>query len=381
MKVDILDNAVFEALNPLDIAAYLRAFGWQEVEQIEDKASIWIQRQKGTGEEFEILLPLNSDWRDFATRMKETIKTLAMFENRSQLAIKVDLETLSLGDVIQIRIIDIFHPTTLPLDYGLRLHQGAKEMLKYIAMSTVDLSEDKKPQPYYRRTLPQFVTEYLNQVRLAPSTPDGYVVKLISPLNPQLMKTEIARYSPPFERRVVKTLMRALNSLQKWLSSQQARFDFKAASEMVSEGVSAHLCDAIKTMMGVGQSHALEIAVSWSYRHRNLSKKIEKVVFPTEIMPSIKQAGYALRKMGFEEVKLEGNVVALNRKTNDKVGTIAILSDIDGKKRQVKVEVDNVFYNDAIRAHQEGTRVLCQGKLVKKKNVFTLLNLRHFYVL
>ncbi len=53
------------------------------------------------------------------------------------------------------------------------------------------------------------------------------------------MKTESSTYSPPFELRVVKTLMRALNSLQKWLSSQQARFDFKAASEIVSEGVSA----------------------------------------------------------------------------------------------------------------------------------------------
>ncbi|MDM8560492.1 hypothetical protein [Candidatus Parabeggiatoa sp. HSG14] len=389
MKANTLEHSIFDALNPLNLIAYLQTYGWQKVDHFGENTVIWTQHQSSTGKEFKIFLPLKREGQDFAICMKEAIKTLALFENRPQLSIKADLDTVALGDVIQIRTQDIFHTSsTLPLEYALLLHQRAKDMLASAARVAVTLAAGIEPKPYYLNRPPGDVTKYLSQIRLlAQSEPNSYVVKLISPINPELLNKQLEIPEiKPFERIVVETLMRGLNALQKVALSanQQGNFDVAPFQKIVSEGMSANLCDAITDMGGAGQYRPLEIRVSWSYMPRPLSEDISpRITFSKEVLPFIEKASNALWESRSEEIQLEGYVVALKRpESGANVGKITILGNIDGKEHKVKIELDKAHYeNDAIRAHQEGIKVSCHGELRKKKNFFSLFNPLDFHLL
>ena len=93
MKVSIRDSAVLRAIRPLELAVYLRAKGWREVDHSEGSHAVWIHETDGTGEAIELLLPLNPDLRDVAPRMAEALQALEAVEDRSQLDILSDIDS------------------------------------------------------------------------------------------------------------------------------------------------------------------------------------------------------------------------------------------------------------------------------------------------
>jgi hypothetical protein len=92
MNIVIRDEAIFRNLNPVEIASYLRSTGWQEISAQPNHSSIW--RKKFEGEDFELLLPFNRTFGDFALRMAEVVSGLATVERRSQLEILADLHAV-----------------------------------------------------------------------------------------------------------------------------------------------------------------------------------------------------------------------------------------------------------------------------------------------
>ena len=86
MKAILRDSALIKELRPLEIAAYLRSTGWTQQSSSEGKWSIWVK-----DDAYEILLPLQREYRDFALRMSEALQLLEHVEQRSQLSIFNDL--------------------------------------------------------------------------------------------------------------------------------------------------------------------------------------------------------------------------------------------------------------------------------------------------
>ncbi|MEH2074204.1 MAG: hypothetical protein V7K57_07405, partial [Nostoc sp.] len=84
MKATIRDIDVLKSINPLEVASYLETQGWKEQRQINDIASVWTL-ELAQGDNVEILLPMNPEFRDFSARMREVLQNLEIVENRSQL--------------------------------------------------------------------------------------------------------------------------------------------------------------------------------------------------------------------------------------------------------------------------------------------------------
>jgi hypothetical protein len=57
MKATIKDLEVLSAIQPLELATYLRANGWHQFDQISNRASFWTLNGDKV-EDYEILLPL-----------------------------------------------------------------------------------------------------------------------------------------------------------------------------------------------------------------------------------------------------------------------------------------------------------------------------------
>jgi hypothetical protein len=74
MKIDIRDVAAMRSLRPLEVAAYLRAQCWVPQSPVVH-CSVWT---KGEGpNQFEIVVPMDQERRDYALRMGELLQTLA----------------------------------------------------------------------------------------------------------------------------------------------------------------------------------------------------------------------------------------------------------------------------------------------------------------
>lgn len=90
MKVTIKDVDILKAIEPYQAAAYLQANGWQEWRQIPNKASVWMKKLD-SGEEFQIVLPKNSDIPGYPVSMNIMLETLEVVAKSSQIEILNEL--------------------------------------------------------------------------------------------------------------------------------------------------------------------------------------------------------------------------------------------------------------------------------------------------
>jgi hypothetical protein len=92
MTSTIRNSAVLRAVRPQDVAVYLQARRWREQERREGEYAIW--QRTADDEPVEILLPLNTAYRDYAARIAGVLQTLEAIEQRSQLDILADIQTV-----------------------------------------------------------------------------------------------------------------------------------------------------------------------------------------------------------------------------------------------------------------------------------------------
>jgi len=370
MKVDITDSATFDALNPSNIENYLIRREWREVKRIDGEAALWVKSAHEVGEHSRILLPLDSNLGDFALSMSHVVSTLAQVENRSQLEVLEDFDTLAIGDVIRIKGQDIFNrnASTLPFLEGI------------ISRAVVE----KKALFAHRQ--PSEVSTYFKKLRLGQTERGSYVMKLISPLLPpeQLTIPNLLNDELPFERRAIQSLMQGLNALQQVAldTEKKGTFYFERFQEVVSEGVSANLCEAV--VGGTSEDNLaykpLAVNVSWSSVYPTMSSICDNVSFQVNIMPHIAKAATLFRERTPEEVKLAGYVIKLERNKQHGVGVITVSDRALDNKYKVKIELNASDYEMAVEAHQNWWEISCQGELIKEGNYYRLYNPINFIV-
>ncbi|MDM8558410.1 hypothetical protein [Candidatus Parabeggiatoa sp. HSG14] len=375
MKTNLYDKTTLKGLRLSDWTTYLRTHGWQEAQR-NDKATFW--RQYQDNEAYEVLMPLRYDLADFSPRIREALDTLSIFEQRSSVAVLSDLKTVTSADVIRVCVQDNSNTSTIPLDDGVLLIQRARDMLTSAACATVNT------RAYFASRKPSEVTNYLQQVSLGQTEPEGYVVKLISPVNPQLHyqsnnQLNLLAVEPPYQRRVVQTLMQSLSALQKAAEIASHSSDFTPFQNAVRQGVNANLCEAVIGMSGYHKTRNLEINVLWSYA-RTAEKAIpDRVSLSFETMDIIEEAGRLFRATSpQEDQQIEGLVISLHREKEKTTGLVTIMAFVDGRHRKVRAELDNKDYDKAIQAHKEHIPISCEGELIKEARSLILNHPRNF---
>ena len=88
VRVIVTDAQVLGRLDPAAVAAYLTAGGWTRARE-RNTGSVWTRQLDDSGAT--LFLPDDPTYADFALRMGELLTTLAFVEDRSQLAVLVDL--------------------------------------------------------------------------------------------------------------------------------------------------------------------------------------------------------------------------------------------------------------------------------------------------
>jgi len=375
MRVDILDEEVFNSVSPAALEKYLANSQWELVKLISGEVSIWSASSKD-GHKHRVWLPLDQELSDYAASVGRLVRTIAEVEDKSQLQIVEDLETIAIGDIVRYKSYDQLNrsSSSLPLSEGLSLVRQAQDITTAAACTTVE----KRPIISNRR--PKEVVNYLSDLRLGQTERGSFSVKLISPLPSsnykQLDLDSQTLQEVPFERQVVVTLMRSLSALQVVASEahEKGRFYFEAFEELISQGVSANLCEAVtNTMDGRPRVRPLEVSVTWSYAITPPVIDLpSKVVFTIDILQYIARAANLFREHNPEQAIIRGYVTVLRRGKDEPTGTVTVLSVIEGRQRAVRITLTADNYNSAIQAHEGDFEVSCEGVLQRQGNLYFL---------
>ena len=380
MNVLIQDREPFEKLNPVDVAAYLRAEGWQEVENQPDRLSVWTTDLGG--ERLEVLLPLNRRLRDFASRLAELVGTLATKEDRSRLEVLSDLQIAG-SDVIRVRY---RHASagdgSIPLDRGEALVENAREMMLAGACATV------QTKPYYSRRRPDEAVQFVRNLRMGQTERGSYVLTIFSPVSPHLNSTMAQLFGKPedpFERRAVETLATALGALRSATDRALTSSDGNPFESLIAKGVNANLCSAIVGMNGKDTQQQDDLRISFTFaRSRPAERDIPReIVFPSHHMGVIEEAARLYKAAAPpEEVEIRGIVVQL--KTEDPnapvSGPATVSATVDGKVRRIQIPLENEGHRLAVQAYEKRLVVVCTGELMKQGNALVLRNPRGFNI-
>ena len=378
MRAHIEDHETLAALRPLDVAAYLRSRGWQPSDF--DPAGRAIRWLLEAEDEFEILLPLDRDFRDYTLRMRETLKVLSIAEERSELEVLHDL-TIAAVDVVRVRAQSRGAENgSLPIEDGVALVEQARNMMLAAACSAVE------PRPQYPTRKPTRAVEYLRNIRLGQTEQGSYVVTLISPVPPQLASEDVGRLFPdveePFERKVVRTLASGLRATRGAAASAAARADgIDAFRSGVERGISANLCEALAEAGGETR-RGVTISFAWSLT-RPAPNDLFSVTFDDDAMPVISEAARLLRETSpQQDVVLTGSVYRLERSGDEAgPGRISVLGVVDSELRRVTLDLNAQDYNNAITAHRDGIAISVRGDLVREGRGYVLASPRDFRLL
>jgi hypothetical protein len=367
MKLEIRDVDAMRAIRALDAALYLRSSGWVPQEVGAGQGTQWLRTVEG--KEFEALLPMNPELRDYALRMGDLMTVLSVAENRSQWQIYSDLLTIT-SDVMRIRISDPdLTDGTLPIEEHAQIAQKARDLVLAAACAATER------RPVWHTRKPAQATEHVRKVRIGQSERGSYIVTVISRITPQLQTQEdLFDEAAPYERQVTQLLAESLQALagaaeKAALTQRMAAFD-----EAVPQGVNANLCDAVVGLWGGDEmERSLDFSFSWSPTRPITAPR--RVSFSSDRMPVIREAGRVMREQApTPDFELLGAVVKLERPEGAPTGKVTIARYGDEGPRRVTLELGGSEYHTAVEAHDQGKTIRASGTLVKVGRSFALNN-------
>lgn len=370
MRVDIKDSSTLQLLKPLDIAMYLFSKGWEEFDNIPNKLSYWKWQDNF------LLLPYNSGSDEYALCVLDILKSLEQIENRSQVEIFKDIQT-STSDIVRIRAnAPEAAEGSIPIEMGVELVKQAKEMVLAAACSEIN------PLPYYPSNKPRQAVAYLNNVKMGQTEQGSYVLPIISklPLNRLGQTTLIA--DDPYERRVIKNLVQALNEVKFAATISESTGSMEVFRDSVRNGVSANLCEAIVGITSFENTYRdLELKISWSHKLPVKDDVPTGVFLQAQLMPIIEKASTYLKEFSpREDFIVHGPVLRLEKLKESELGKVTLVTTIDGESRYVWLELPERDYHLAIQAHDKNIIVKTKGTLVKEGKFYWLRNFLYFKI-
>lgn len=350
------------SLRPRDVQLYLLSRGW-EADDDESSVDAMLFRHPSLGDA-EILLPLRRDLGDYTLRMADVVQTLGALERRSPFQVLNDLSGPP-SDVLRLRI-SASDATlgNLPLDEGIQLLRGGRDMLMSAACSVI------RPQAFHPEKSLKDASNFIRKCRLGQTERGSFVATIIAPVPPAFQQSALKSYDEefqqavePFPRRVTTRLMTSLDIVDHAIKT--ARLD--PVLDGIDDGVSANLCEALVTMKPPGDQSRLDVNMSWSRSRPRLPEGVPQVVsFSQADFPIIEEAGRRLRERSVpRRERFVGKVHALQSDVpslfDDLVGKIIIRTEVGGQSARVKVVLNRDDYKRACDAHRDEVRVAVKG--------------------
>jgi hypothetical protein len=328
---------------------YLEHHGWT-LRRTDDLKQIWTS-EVGTN----VILPL-THLADFEALLDDLVRRVAADENRAEDDVLTDLSWPAYDKLVARARADERSPA-IPLQEALALNNALRDLIVAAARAA------DRPQASFRGGWSSAVGSYYDQVRMIPSQPGSFVLRALLPLNAEPPNELLFETTDTTSiRKVTRTLMSGVAAAQSAAEEHAAGASPSVFEDAVAQGVSADLLDALVRLGGPeGDPSALEVGVSWTYAAPEPAATPVRI--QAGLIPVIAQGAAILRGAPEEVVAaVTGLVVRLHRETPLGPGEITVQgfveSEVGSSTRNVKIELDEPAYEDAIAAHRDGRTVL-----------------------
>jgi len=301
------------------------------------------------------------------------ISALAAVESRSELQVFRDLIG-SDRDVVRVRAPEADGDGSVQVDAGVNIFAQAREILLSAACSA------NEPRPAYRTGKNKEAIAYMNRVRLGQTEHGSFVVTLFAPVPPSLQEPRQSDFWPvpadePFDRLVTRFLADGLQAAHKAAEDVVRGNGIAAFTKSVPRGVSANLCEALSSLIDVGEG--LDVSITWS-RTRPTPEARRQIVFARSESEVLREAARVLRlQEPRPDERLEGYIVGAGRRVEDQDGQVTLKTFIDGKPVSVKTKLPAELYTQALAAHDDKNPVIITGDLKRDGQRWRLENPRN----
>jgi hypothetical protein len=370
-----IDREQLQYLAPDDIVVYLRSKGWQEEPSGYERGSLWIYEAEG-GKSADLLLPTDTNLRDFVLRMSEVVRTLAQVEDRPQIEVLRDLLYVN-SDVIRVR-----RPVTVDVAGAILFSDGVKLVEKCLSLVTAAAYTAVTPKKVIPARRPLEVQDYLHRVKMGHTEQGSFVLTIISDVSPLLTPGApnlLELMDEPFPRKVTKTLTDALMATKKATKTVQSN-GLEVFTTAVAHGVSANFCEAVVGLLkAAGSPGTISIDVTWAATLPISMEAPKSIEFSYEEISVLIEAARFLRASSpLEGLAITGVITDLHREQNAQDGIVTVFGVVDGVLRRILLPLISADYQVAIEAHREKRGVYFVADIIHEGRQYTAINISDF---
>jgi hypothetical protein len=244
-------NEIPGELDVTHVISYLDATGWRREPGTWRGAGVW---SYGGDDTHELLIPLESGYRDSRRLLTAALDELAKFEGRAMTDVGKDV-TDPLVDKQEYRTRPPTPSGTIPLPMAVRALGGVSDLLTAAHRS---LSEGAMPSLPGRR--PSEVTAFLNGVLLDTTAPGSYIMTARVPVRMQGRGIEDAS-----GRKVVVRLHQVIAAAHRAATQVvDGGATLEVFDATIDHGVTQQLCEALLDLAGPEKNRPFDVGFSWA---------------------------------------------------------------------------------------------------------------------
>lgn len=374
------------SLTPPAVFRYLSARGWNFAENY-GRGQIWQYLPPGSQDSrpFQVLVPLDTELRDYHERIVELLDTLGVVEDRRPSDILRDV-SMPPSDRQYLRLLPAGPPGTAPLVDVLPALTGLQELMLSAATSALS----PLPQAVQPPVRPTQARSFVGGVRLGQTQVGSYIIavqtELPEPDPQQLSIFDTPTVSPtePFERKVSRILYAGILCARDAAEYALRTDDLSHFERYAPTGLSANLCEAL-VKIGGRDGQSFDLRFDWSPDFP-IGRPTPPLAFRKESLAALASGARDLRaRLGERDVLVRGSVVRLHREASEGPGEATIagytLGDEYQRSRRFRMHLDAASYSEANRAHDQGHEVEVQGDVEMSGNRAHIRSVHRFEVI
>jgi hypothetical protein len=320
-----------QGIAPEELAAFLGSTGWTRTAEGRAGAT-WVLPSRDDAPA--ILLPKDLGDPSFASLMSSALERLAWVHEQDVVDIQRAIRTLA-SDTLEVRVID---PTTVDGRIGLKRGAKLAETLYEVVLNGLRVTR-LGGRPWYGGPLPEGASELLTQFELLPPAVGSYRLEVVA-LAPLQMPFGDAP-DPPLRE----TLRAALTALAetRGASARDTPDDADELDEPVSLGMSTNLLNALHALDTQSTQLSIEFSTRWSGGSERNVVRLE-----SEHLARIPRLREVLKQhLPKEDFSLHGWIKTVSAQgivsaDQPLAGTVIVETRVDGKRRDVTVELTGV---------------------------------------
>lgn len=375
MNRSTLESSLLEltrSLTPAAVSQFLASQSWELETRDDQIKEIWRVPDHGP-RAARIMLPLATDYVDFRERFYDALRAIGRLNDWDADSLYEHIIAAK-SDLLYIRLDQAMADGTIPFRQAEATIASIFRMMKAAATTTAD------PSHSHRGRRSAAVTEFLDKdVRLGHTKRGSFVFTVVSRLDddesPSSVDAQMDAIAgiPPFQRRVMETLARGLQTTNR-LAHGQAR---EALADPAAWGVSANLVEALEEMAQPEGLRALDLSFAWAPGESAPDVGPEPIRLEHEVFPELARVKERLVRQEEPPHRetLVGPVKSLTREEGsqeDETGVVVILADVHGRTRNVHLTLSGTDHDWAIRAYRRKLPLTVTGDLAYERHAWRM---------